>query len=390
MPKRRGHGEGTVYQRPDGRWTAQITVGIDHEGKQRRLTLYGKSKKEVLEKLTQALYQQQNGGFIEPSKITVEQWLNRWLTDYAKPHLRQSTWESYETVLRLHVIPTLGSIPLKKLQPADIQRLYASKLESGLSPTRVRYIHVVLHEAMSQARESGLLLQNPTEAAKPPRHPKKKVQPLNPEQVKRFLETAKQDPLYPAFLLALGTGLRRGEILGLRWQDLDLQKGILQVRQSLIRTREGLKFEEPKTEKSRRQIPLPPSVVAALKRHKAWVNQNKLILGPDYEDHDLVFPVENGRPRDPKGFAEYFNRLLDKAGLPHIRLHDLRHTHATLLLLEGVHPKVVQERLGHSTVSITLDIYSHILPGLQEKAAERIDGLLQPKENSSPKEGTIK
>ncbi|WP_434075967.1 site-specific integrase [Moorella naiadis (nom. illeg.)] len=254
----------------------------------------------------------------------------------------------------------------------------------------MRYIHVVLHEALSQARESGLILQNPVEAAKPPRHPKKKVQPLNPEQVKRLLETAKGDTLYPAFLLALGTGLRRGEILGLRWQDLDLQKGTLQVRQSLIRTREGFKFEEPKTEKSRRQIPLPPSVVAALKRHKAWVNQNKLIFGSDYEDHDLVFPVENGRPRDPKGFADHFNRLLDKAGLPHIRLHDLRHTHATLLLLEGVHPKVVQERLGHSTVSITLDIYSHILPGLQEKAAERIDGLLRSKENPSIKEGTIK
>jgi len=246
----------------------------------------------------------------------------------------------------------------------------------GLSSRTVRYTHAVIYSALKQALKEQLIARNVAEAVVLPAQQKKEIRPLTTEEVHRLLSAAKDDRLYPAFLLELGSGLRRGELLGLRWQDVDLKAGVITVRQSLIRTRAGLVFQEPKTERSKRNLPLPPAVVRELKAHRARQAEEKLLLGPDYEDRGLVFCLENGKPLDPRNFTRHFELLLKKAGLPHVRFHDLRHTHATQLLGLGVHAKIVQERLGHTTISTTLDTYSHAVPGLQEEAARKLDALL--------------
>jgi len=222
-----------------------------------------------------------------------------------------------------------------------------------------------------------LIFRNVTEATKPPRQTKKAFKSLTSEEVQRFLLIAKEDDLFPAFLLGLGTGLQRGEILGLRWQDVDLKAGTIKVTQSLVRTKAGLKFEPPKTKMGNRLIPLPEEVLRELKRHKVRQNKIKLALGSAYEDHDLVFAGPLGKPRDPHGFWEHFKRLVKKAGLPSVRVHDLRHTFASLLLERGENPKVVQELLGHSSIAVTMDIYSHVIPGLKEKAVAKLNDILK-------------
>lgn len=355
---------------------------------------YGKTRQEVAEKLNKALNDVKQGTFVEPTKLTVGQWLDTWLNEYAKPRIRPTTWDSYEMNVRCHIKPAIGGIPLKQLLPSHLQKLYNDKLAGGradgtggLSPRSVRYLHAILHEALKQAVREQLIARNPADVVAPPRQQKKEIKPLTTEQVQHLLATMKEDRLYSAFLLELGTGLRRGELLGLRWQDVDLDKGIIRVQQSLVRTKKGVLFQAPKTERSRRSIPLPENVVRELKRWKARQNQERLALGEAYQDNGLVFCREDGRWLEPTYFSKCFDKLLEKAGLPHVRFHDLRHTHATQLLQLGVHVKVVQERLGHSTVTMTLDTYSHVLPGLQEDAAAKLNGVLKAKETPSAREG---
>lgn len=385
MGQKRGHGEGTIYQRLDGRWTAQITTEIDpNTKKQKRKTVYGKSKKEVLEKITSLQYQKQTTGFLEVEKITLGQWMDRWLMDYMKGKLRPKTWESYESIIRNHIKPTLGNVVLQKLQGADIQKMYNEKLitgrideKGGISNRTVRYIHAVLRAGLKQALREGLVLRNVIDSTIPPSRKKKEVQVFTQEQASTFLQLAKDDKLYPAFLLEMGTGLRRGELMGLRWQDIDLTTGIIQIRQSLVTTNKGLCVQEPKTQTSKRCIPLPAEVIKELKRHKAKQNEEKLKYSKVYEDAGYVFCWENGRVINPNILSRRFSALLKKAELPHLRFHDLRHTHATNLLLLGENPKVVQERLGHSSISVTMDTYSHVTQGMQEQASSKIDSMLK-------------
>ncbi|MBE3581079.1 MAG: site-specific integrase [Thermoanaerobacteraceae bacterium] len=216
------------------------------------------------------------------------------------------------------------------------------------------YIHAVLRQALEQAVREGLVYRNVAEAVSPPRQKRKEIRPLTADELNRFLAAARDDRLFPAFLFEGATGLRRGELLGLKWEDVDLERGTVTVRRSLIRTRQELAFMEPKSEKSRRTIPLPKEVVAGLRTHKKRQAGERLSRGPAYCDHGLVFCTEEGRPLDPRNFVRKFEGLLRTGGPPNVSFHDMRHSHATLLLLLGEHPKVVQERLGHSTITVTL------------------------------------
>lgn len=394
MPKRRGNGEGTIVKRNDDRWMAAITVGRTPDGKPRRVVFYGKTRKEVQEKLDEARQQQKAGIQIVTNRITVAEWFTLWMNTYMRPHLRPTTFDSYLSKLEKHIIPAIGAVQLRQLQATHLQKFYNDLLASGrvdgrggLSARTTRYVHAIIHHGLQQAVKEQLIPRNPADAVSLPSQQRKEIKPLTTNQAQHFLAAIKGERLYPAFMLELATGLRLGELLGLRWGDLDMEKGIVHVQQSLVRTKAGLVFQEPKTERSRRSIPLPENAVRELKRWKAWQNGEKLALGEAYRDFNLVFCKETGEPLDPGEFSKYFSRLLEEAGLPHVRFHDLRHTHATQLLQLGVHVKVVQERLGHSTVTMTLDTYSHVLPGLQEDAAARLNSLLEPKKNPSAREG---
>ena len=392
---KRGSGEGSISRRKDGRWMAQISLGNDlATGKPKRRTFYGKTRQEVAEKLRKALADFKEGGFIDTGKMTVEVWFRKWLDIYSKPKVRISTWESYNSVFRRHIAPTIGHLLLKDLRPEHLQQLYNDKLangrvdgKGGLSATTVSYIHAVLHQGFKQAVLEQLVFRNVAESVNKPKKKRHEVTPLTIDEVNTLLTTAREDRLFPALLVEWGTGLRRGELLGLKWPDVDLKRGQVMVRQSLIRTRQGLIFSEPKTPKSRRTIPLPAEVTTELRRHKKAQAEEKLLFGQDYGKDNLVFCNPDGRPYDPRWFTRQFERLLQVAGLPRITFHDMRHSHATMLLVLKENTKVVAERLGHSTVAMTLDTYSHIIPGMQEQAAAKLNSVLDIKKEPSKKNG---
>lgn len=378
MAKKRANGEGTIYRRKDGTWCTQLTIG------QKRVTFYGKTWQEVAEKRDRAKNDLRQGTFVEPTKLTVGEWLDTWLDDYKKPRLRQLVWESYEVIVRCHLKPAIGSLPLKDLRPEHLQRLYNEKFASGLSPSTLKHIHLVIHGALQQALKNQLVVRNVSEATTLPRGERKDIRALSPEEEDRFLEVLGEDRLGPAFITLLGTGLRRGELLALRWQDVDLTEGVIHVRRDMVRTKQkGLVFQEPKTAKSRRSIPLPDDVVTALKSHKIRQAQEKLLAGPAYRDNGLVFCTEIGTPIEPRNFNRKFYQLRKKAGIEDVNLHALRHTYATRLLEKGVSLKVVQELLGHSKYDMTANVYSHVSPELKREAVAALNGTLRPKKKPS-------
>jgi integrase len=377
MPKRCGRGEGSITQLADGCWQARVDLGwVD--GKRKRKAIYGETRAEVAGKLIKALSDHQGGLPLPNERLTVEAYLRQWLDDCAKPTVRVSTYENYERKLRLHVFPTLGRASLAKLGPRELSGLYAKLLSRGLSPSTVQYVHAVLHRALDQALRWSLIPRIPAELVDAPRAGHHEVTVLSREQVSALLAVAAGDRLEALYILAVTGGLRLGELLGLRWSDLEWDAGILQVRRSLTRTKQnGLTFSEPKTQKGRRSVTLPSIAVEALRRHKARQNAEKMKVRDVWDEGDLLFPNEIGRPIERQNrVGRSFKVLLTKAGLPHIRFHDLRHTAATLLLQLGEHPKVVQERIGHATIGVTMDIYSHVMPDLQRDAATRLDRLL--------------
>lgn len=390
MPKR-GHGEGTIYKRPDGLWTAQIIVGYDLKtGKPKRKSFYGKTRQEVANKLAEVIQELNTGTFIEPSKITFGEWLDKWLVEYKKSQIKPTTYESYEVIINTHIKPALGNIPLAKLQPHMLQAFYNDRLESGLSTRRVHYCHTIIHQALKQSVKEGLLPRNVAEATSPPAIKNKQMRPLSEDELMKFLDVAKDDRLYAAYVVAATTGLRRGELLGLCWDCVDLEQGIIVVKRQLVPLKKkGLILEETtKTKSGKRTVVLPEDTIRELKTHRKRQAQEKLLLGEAYQDHNLVFCTEKGTPLDPRNFTRHFKRLLKKAGLPtDIRLHDLRHTYATLLLKRGVPAKIVQELLGHSSITITLDLYSHVTLEMQKLAVESLNGLLSKEKDLAHKQG---
>jgi integrase len=369
--RQRGRGEGSIYQRKDGRWVASIVLE-DHS----RKYYYGQTRKEAHEKLKNAQHEYEQGILATGPQQTVKQYLEYWLEDVHKAKLRLGSYDAYRTILNRHLIPELGHIRLQKLTTQLVQSFYAKKQKQGYSASRVRAIHVVLHKSLEHAKRIKLVGSNVCDGVELPRSEQHEIQPLTPEQARLLLQKVREHHLEALLTLALTTGMRKGEILALRWQDINLQKGNLQIRRTLsYMAHYGFKEGEPKTAKSKRTIALPQFVIETLKRHYTLQQEARLQASEAWDEHDLVFPNKHGGFIVPMTLANHFTRLLVEIGLPHIRFHDLRHSAATLLLSMGVPAKVVQEILGHSTFSTTMDRYSHVLPSMQQEAMEKMDDL---------------
>jgi len=371
---RRGHNEGSIYKRDDGRWAGVISVN----GK--RKFIYGKTKQEAQRKMNTALRDLQAGLPITSDRQTVEQFLRSWL-DMIKPKIEESTWIRHRQYCELHIIPRIGRLKLTALTPQQVQELYASRLSAGLASTMVNHLHDTLHKALKRAMRLGLVARNVTELVDVPRVRPAKMRPLSRDETHRLIETAAGDRLEALYVLAIATGMRQSELLGLRWPDIDFSAGVVLVRTQLKRTLEKRwVFHEPKTRRSRRQIALAAPAMAALQRQQEQQQVERATLGAAYEDNELVFCTQLGRPLIKGNVYRGFLQLLDRAALPRMRFHDLRHTCATLLLIARVNPKVVSEMLGHAAVSITLDIYSHVIPDMQQDAAAIMAAVLQRSE----------
>lgn len=389
---KRDNGEGSIYERSDGRWEAKLTVIDPQTGKKKRRSFMGATKEEARSKMVLAQAELQKGTYIAPIRDSLTIWLNYWLNELMKPSLKQTTYSQYETMIRVHIIPELGTKTLQKIETADIQRFYNIKAKSGkkdgtggLSPKTIRHIHNVLRLALDQAVLEGKIPRNPCKAAKLPRKEEKELTILKEPEVLHLLETCKEDhQLYTAVLVECYTGLRRGELLGLRWRDLDLVKGVLKVTQQVQRvptntddkTEEKTKIviETPKTRSSRRPIPLLKKVTDELKKIKAAQSEYKLKFGNTYKDFGLVFCQPEGNPHDPRAFTRKYERYLSKAKLPEISFHSLRHSSAMMLQRAGVPLKVIQEILGHSDFTTTANIYGdHIDMTMMRDAIQKLD-----------------
>lgn len=381
----RGH----ITKRGHDSYTIVINLGIDPAtGKRKQQWVSSKgTKKDAEKRLAELLHQIDSGTFLKPTKITVTEYLERWLKDYVRANLAPRTAEGYEHIMHHHLIPSLGSIVLTQLKPEHLQRYYSEKLSSGLSAQTVRHHHTALHKALQTAVEWDLLARNVADAVSAPRVQHTEMQTWNENDVALFLEAAKDSYYYTLFYTALFTGMRRSEYLALRWSDLDLLLCQAYVSRSLhVLKGSQVVFRSPKTAKGRRMIALSPSLALVLREHLEKAKLERAMLGLSLKDDNLVFCQPDGNPLLPNTITHAWIKLVRRTGLKPIRLHDARHTHASLMLKQGAHPKIVQERLGHASIQITLDTYSHVAPGLQEAAAKRFDEVLNGKYNKREKQ----
>lgn len=377
MAKKRSHGEGSIYRRSDGRWVAQVTL----QGRQ--LYKYFQTQFQAREWLQETQNQIRGGLTLAAAQITLDEFLREWLEAY-KSSIRPKTFAQYEQIVQQYLSPGLGRVKLKELSPGLIQGLYNMNLRSGKSERTVLLVHAVLHSSLSQAVKWGLISRNPAEAVTHPRLRRKEMQTLTDKQVGALFREVRGSRYEALFWLAVTTGLREGEILGLKWSDLDWGTGRLMIQRQLQRLKDrGLVFNDPKSQAGKRLVMLSRKTLLKLKGHRVIQQYEKLFAGRDWMDTGLIFPSSIGTPADPRNLFRNFKLFLRNAGLPDIRFHDLRHTAATLMLQQGIHPKVVQERLGHANIMLTLNTYSHVLPSLQKEAAEKMDNLLMPFEADS-------
>jgi integrase len=365
--------EDGVRRRKDGRFEARFTVQTAVGPKRR--SVYGRTEAEAKAKREMVMAEGTGkaGLTFSQESMTVGAYLDSWLNDSVRGHVRPSTFYRHESIVQLHIKPALGRMKLSVLNPAQVQAMYRAKLDAGLSPTTVHRIHEVLNTALKQAARWELAPRNVCEAVSVPRRRRPDIRPLNPEQARAFLRAASGDPFEAFFVLALTAGLRLGELRGLGWDAVDLEGGRLQVKRTLIRAGNGLVFGEPKTAKGR-VVALTPRAVHSLKAYRS-----RQQAAGQYAHDGLVFRSPRaGNPVDHRHLTyRYFRPILERAGLPRIRLHDLRHSCATLLLSRNVNPKIVQELLGHANIGMTLDTYSHILPGMMAPAVAAMEDALE-------------
>jgi integrase len=315
--------------------------------------------------------------YVAPDKTTLAEYLRGQWLPATQRRVRPGTFIEYQRKVDTHLIPALGQIPLQQLTTAMLNAHYQQLLTRGIGPRTVQYVHATIREALNDAVRSGLLVRYLALYAAPPTARRGGLQTWTAEELRRFLDSVRDDRLYAAWRLAALTGMRRGEVLGLRWADLDLDAGWLAVRQTLVVVANQPQLSQPKTTRGRRQLALDPETITALRGHRRAQAAERLAAGPAWSDTGLVFTRQDGRPLHPEYVRRLFDRRINRVGLPRIRLHDLRHTYATLALQAGVHPKVISERLGHTTVAITLDVYSHAIPALQQDAAMTVADLLR-------------
>lgn len=386
---------GSVKQAENGTWGFVVDldgedIGSDGKPKRRQTRRRGFATKRAAQaELTRILTSIEKVEYVAPSRQTVREYLETTWLPAIEHTLKPSTFDSYKRNLRQHVSGRfLGPRQLQKVDGAQLNALYALLLKGDdehrkLSVTSVRYISQILHRAFKDAMKYGAISYNPVERSDPPKPvASREMNVWSTSQARTFLASVADSRLYGAYQLLLYTGMRRGEMLGLRWSDIDLDAKRLQIVRSYVATgaqRKGepaAEFSSPKTAKGRRHLALDDGTITALRAHKAKQNQEKLLLGVGYDDQDMVFAEPDGKPIHPKAMSWYFVRDIAKADVPTIRLHDLRHTYATVALNAGVHPRIVQERLGHASVAITLDVYSHVDMNMQAEAANRVAALL--------------
>jgi integrase len=372
MSRKRGQGEGSIYKHKDRMWVAAISA----QG--RRVVKYFKTRHDAQDWLQEARNQIQSGLTFLASQITVRDYLLQWLSGHENS-IRPKTAHQYGQIINQHIAPIIGKLKLKDLRPDQIQALYAAESRAGRSQRSILLEHAVLHRALDQALRWGLIGRNPAQAVSRPKIRRKEMLTLSQDQVKVFLDAARWSRHQTLYWLAVTTGLRQGEILGLKWSDLDWMTRRLKVQRQLQRTKTGGNlFTDPKSEAGRRSVVLSRITISKLRAQRAVLSYERLFAGARWKDNDLIFPSTLGTPLDLMKLHKDFKGILHKAQLPNLRFHDLRHTAATLMLAQGIHPKVVQERLGHADIALTLNTYSHVLPDIQEEAAEKLDQLFTP------------
>ncbi len=363
MSRRRTKGEGTIYFNDKiGCWVAQITFP---NGQRRSKS--SKTQRVVRDWLQHQQHDLRKGLFVSADQMKLGDFLDRFMEDVAKHSLRPRTFQRNANIIQNHIRPSLGNIKLQTLRPDQVQSFYTQKLDEGLSKRTVQYIHAVLHRALGQALKWGLVTRNVTDLVEKPRPGKRTFTTWSAAEVKQFLEAVSDHRWHPIYALAIYTGMRQGEILGLHRDDIDLVRGIIHVRHQVSAiVGQGLTITQPKSDKAHRPITVPPSALEILSAYLDTVDARS----------KLIFTTSTGRPISPRNILRHFKSVIERTELPDIRFHDLRHTHATLLLAAGVHPKVVQERLGHSQIALTLDTYSHVIPSLQTEAADQFEAIL--------------
>ena len=379
MAKKRANGEGSIRKRKDGRWEGRYTAGHDPEtGKAIYKNVLGKTQAEVKEKLKQAIGEAQALDITKAGKYTVGEWMEVWFQDYAKIKVRPSSHQTYQGYIHNHIRPNIGDIPLGKLTSLDLQKFYKKLLTQGrvdrveakgqpkgLSAKTVRNIHQILSSALKLAQEQRLILTNPAEGCALPRVEHQEMKTLTTVQLASFFREARESGVFELYYLELATGLRRGELLGLKWEDVDLERGDLRVRRQISRIN-GEVVEAPlKTKNAYRTLPLAEDMVSVLKEQRRKVGNSP-----------WVFPSPNGGPISPDSVLHMLHRVLKRAGLPKVRFHDLRHTFATLALQNGVDVKTVSGMLGHFSAGFTLDTYAHITSAAQRQAAQTMGNVL--------------
>jgi integrase len=379
MAKKRNAGEGSIFQRRDGRWCAQLDLGWQ-AGKRRRKYIYGSTAQEVRDRLLKARGDRNLGLPVTIERQTVAQFFRCWLEDSVKPSVRPLTHEQYSQHVRLYLTPLLGHHQLTKLAPQHVRAFMTRKLNDGLSPRTVQLSLVILRKALGQALKEGLLGRNVSKLVDSPYVRRFEAATLSPEQSRVFLDAAAGERLEALYTAALAVGLRMGEALGLRWADIDLDRRALSVKRILERIGRGskstLQFVEPKTSRSRRTVNLPDAAVKTLRAHRVRQLEERLAAGTRWQDQGLIFPTTIGTPIEPHSLHDDFKRILAKAGLPDMRFHDLRHSAASLMLAQGIPLRSIQEILGHSSISLTANLYAHVGEQLKREAADAMDAVL--------------
>lgn len=386
--------------RRQGKDSWRLTVSLGKNPQTNKYDKYQETvrglRKEADKRLAELIAQFEKGININPEKITFSEYLDKWLKDFGRTNLAPRTLESYISIIEKHLKPELGSILLTKLSPAHLREFYSKSLTSGRKDTKkktlgegltantVNHFHKLIHLVLNQAVKWELIGRNVADAVDPPKQQSeldegaKDLVFLNEQEIETLLNSIKQTYAYLPAYIAVNTGMRLGEVLGLRWQDIDFKRNVLTIRQTLQTVNREIRVRnKAKTKGSKRTIDLPDNLIEVLKKEQTQQEINKKWVFKDglYQDNDLVCCRENGEPIKPSSFGSYFVTLAERAGL-NISFHSLRHTHASLLLKAGVHPKVVAERLGHSRIGITMDLYSHLMPGMQKEAASKIDDIM--------------
>ena len=374
--------KGHIRERSPGHWAIVIDVSDSQGGKRKqRWHSFKGTKRQAQIECARLIAELQNGTAVEPSRMTVADFFERWI-EHMRGQVSPRSHERYAEIARKNLAPLLGALTLTKLQPAHISQAYAKALASGrrdgaggLSPRTVTHMHRVLREALQQAVRWQLLARNPADAVKPPKVERKQMNVLDTDAAVAMIEAARESPLFVPILLGIRCGLRRGEVVALRWRNVDLERGQISVVASTEQTEQGVREKEPKNGKGR-TIVLSATEVEELRTHRARQAEGLLALGVRLTDDHHVVTRADGQPLQPRSLTHAFVKFVRQHGFQ-IRLHDLRHSHATHMLASGVHPKIAQERLGHSSVGITLDLYSHVLPGMQAEAVSKVDAALR-------------